>query len=50
MHHMIQKIVIVLLSSVFLLSIAGCSTMKGLGQDIKKGGQHLENAAESHGG
>ncbi len=50
MHHMARKIVIILLSAAFLAGIAGCSTMKGLGQDIKKGGQSLENSAERHGG
>ena len=25
--------------------LAGCSTMKGLGQDIQKGGQAIEKAA-----
>ena len=27
------------------LLIAGCSTMEGLGKDIKKGGEALEKAA-----
>ncbi|HQS02412.1 MAG: hypothetical protein B7Y07_04405 [Halothiobacillus sp. 24-54-40] len=45
-----QKILIILLSLSFLASITSCSTMKGLGQDIKKGGQSLENSAERHGG
>nr|WP_315597102.1 entericidin A/B family lipoprotein [uncultured Cupriavidus sp.] len=26
--------------------LAGCNTMSGLGQDVQKGGQKLENSAE----
>ncbi|AZG16722.1 MULTISPECIES: entericidin A/B family lipoprotein [Cupriavidus] len=26
--------------------LAGCNTMSGLGQDVQKGGQKLENTAE----
>jgi len=32
------------LSAVFVL--AGCNTVQGIGQDIKKGGQVLEDAAK----
>ncbi len=50
MRRIAQKFMLALLSLIFLAGIAGCSTMKGLGQDIKSGGQSLENAAERHGG
>jgi predicted small secreted protein len=50
MRPIIHKTMIVLLSTAFLMSGSACSTMKGLGQDIKSGGQSLENAAERHGG
>ena len=34
------------LASVFAAgSLAGCNTMEGLGKDIKKGGQAIEQAA-----
>lgn len=26
--------------------LAGCNTMAGMGQDVQKGGQKLENSAE----
>ena len=26
----------------------GCNTMEGMGKDIKKGGQNIENAADRH--
>ncbi len=31
---------------VFGASLAGCNTVSGAGQDIQKGGQKLENAAD----
>ncbi|HQU47563.1 MAG TPA: entericidin A/B family lipoprotein [Casimicrobiaceae bacterium] len=32
--------------AVFVLALAGCNTMAGIGKDVKAGGQALENAAE----
>lgn len=29
-----------------LLALAGCNTMQGLGQDIERGGEKLQSAAE----
>jgi predicted small secreted protein len=37
------KTIATLLAAAFLL--AGCNTMKGLGQDVQKAGEKLENAA-----
>ena len=31
---------------VFILGLAGCNTMAGLGEDIEAGGQKLEKSAE----
>jgi predicted small secreted protein len=31
------------------LALSACNTTKGFGQDMKKGGQALENSAERHG-
>lgn len=31
-----------------LIALTGCNTMKGAGQDIQKGGEKLENAAEKY--
>jgi entericidin B len=42
---MLRKIVSVLLAASFL-ALVGCNTMEGLGQDIEKGGQKLQNKAE----
>jgi predicted small secreted protein len=50
MRRIIHKTVIISCSMILLMSMSACSTMKGLGQDIKSGGQSLENAAERHGG
>jgi predicted small secreted protein len=30
------------------MGLAGCNTMKGLGEDVQAGGQSLENAADKH--
>lgn len=29
------------------VSIAGCNTVKGIGEDVERGGQKLENAADN---
>ena len=40
---MIRKMVALLIAAYLL---AGCNTMSGAGQDIQKGGEKLENAAD----
>jgi predicted small secreted protein len=35
-----------LLTAAFLLALAGCNTFQGLGQDLQKGGQVIEDAAK----
>ena len=35
-----------LIAAAALLALAGCNTVQGLGQDIQKGGQVLEDAAK----
>jgi len=37
---------ITLLAIVCFGGLAGCNTMEGLGQDVQKGGEKLENAAD----
>ena len=39
-----MKLISAVLAAAFFL--AGCNTMEGAGQDIQKGGQKLENAAD----
>jgi len=39
-----KKAISALLATLFVL--AGCNTVQGLGQDIQKGGQVLEDAAK----
>jgi predicted small secreted protein len=42
-----KKIVLLMaLASVFGISLAGCNTMAGAGQDMQRAGQKMENAAE----
>ncbi len=38
--------IVSLFSLVAALGLGGCSTMEGLGKDIKKGGEALEKAAK----
>ena len=41
-----MKSIATLLVAAFLLALAGCNTVQGVGQDIQKGGQVLEDAAK----
>lgn len=41
-----MKSIVILLAAAFVLALAGCNTVQGVGQDIQKGGQVLENAAK----
>ena len=41
-----MKPIILLLSVVFSISLTACSTMKGVGQDLQKAGQAIEDAAK----
>ncbi len=43
------KNVIYVIVCILILAAAGCNTMKGLGEDIEKSGQNLEQQAEKHG-
>jgi predicted small secreted protein len=45
-----KKILVVasLLSFISLLGISGCSTMEGVGKDIQKGGEAIEDTAKKH--
>lgn len=40
--------VVSLISALIMIALcaSACNTMQGLGQDIKRGGQKLENAAD----
>lgn len=48
---MLKKIIGSLLVTLFSIglagSISGCNTVKGVGTDIERGGQKLENAADN---
>jgi entericidin B len=41
-----KKIISVLSILMFALGLSACNTMKGMGQDIEKGGQKMEGAAD----
>ena len=42
---MLQKILATLMLLGMLGTIAGCNTMQGLGQDIERGGEKLQDKA-----
>jgi len=42
---MLQKILATMMLLGMLGSIAGCNTMQGLGQDIERGGEKLQEKA-----
>jgi len=44
---MCRKLMAVLTVAWFA-GLAGCNTMSGLGKDVQKGGESIENSAEKH--
>lgn len=43
---MMKKTVLTLLAVMVVLSVTGCNTLRGVGKDIKKGGEAIERAAD----
>jgi predicted small secreted protein len=43
-----MKKLLAILMAVSVAALAGCNTMSGLGKDVQKGGEKLENSAEKH--
>ena len=43
---MMFKRLLVLVSIVSATALAGCNTMRGLGQDVERGGEKVQDAAE----
>jgi predicted small secreted protein len=41
-----MKFFITLISAAIVMSLAGCNTLQGMGQDIKKAGSTIEDAAK----
>jgi predicted small secreted protein len=41
-----MKTLVTLIAASFLLALAGCNTVKGMGQDIQKAGEKIEGAAK----
>jgi entericidin A len=42
----LHKLVLSLILSITLLGLAGCNTLRGVGQDVQKAGAVLEDAAK----
>jgi entericidin B len=43
---MITKLVYLLVAAAFGLSLTACNTMAGMGKDIEKGGEKVQDAAK----
>lgn len=43
---LIGSALLVLFSTGLAASISGCNTVKGIGEDVERGGQKLENASD----
>lgn len=41
-----KRILSTALLSAFVLSVVGCNTVKGVGQDVQKAGEKIEGAAK----
>ncbi len=41
-----MKTIAILLAAVFTVALAGCNTVKGVGQDIQKAGEKIEDSAK----
>ncbi|MFC7410661.1 MULTISPECIES: entericidin A/B family lipoprotein [Hydrogenophaga] len=41
-----MKTIATLIAAAFLLALAGCNTMAGIGKDVQKAGSAVENAAK----
>lgn len=43
---MMKKLSMSVLATFFMLTVSACSTVEGIGKDIKKGGDAIEKAAK----
>lgn len=41
-----MKKIVLLMSALLALALAGCNTVKGIGQDLEKAGQTIEGASK----
>jgi len=48
MNKYFQRIGIIVLLGAFMLSIAGCNTVKGVGKDMQKAGEEIQEEADEH--
>jgi entericidin B len=40
------RLIVAIVAALLSLGLAGCNTLKGMGQDLQKAGQSIENAAK----
>jgi predicted small secreted protein len=41
-----QRLILTAIAAIAILSLSACNTMQGLGKDVKKAGEKLEEAAK----
>lgn len=41
-----KRFLALIMAAAFGLTLAGCNTMEGIGEDVQAGGKKLENSAE----
>ena len=44
--HTMKKVMLAGLALLIVVGAAGCNTVRGIGKDIKKGGEAIEKAAQ----
>jgi predicted small secreted protein len=50
MNKYFMKIAVVLLLGAFMLNISGCNTVNGVGRDMQKAGEEIQEEADEHKG
>ena len=43
---MFKKVIGLVLTVVFMTGLTACNTVKGVGQDVERGGEKMQNAAD----
>ena len=43
---MLKKTLMLILTTAFIVSLAGCNTIEGVGEDIEAAGEGIQEAAE----
>ena len=44
--HVLKKLALTTLALLIVAAVTGCNTIRGVGKDLKKGGEAIERAAD----